>query len=99
MLTSRRTEALMMVQSLLSQSPDIQKILAFEGAFERLFAIIQQEGGLEGGHMVHDALACVDSLLRYNTSNQVAHLVLCPFLCSAHVISLHSVLSCTCTCA
>lgn len=60
-----------MVQKLLSQSPDIQKILAFEGAFERLFSIIQQEGGIEGGHMAHDALSCVDTLLRYNTSNQV----------------------------
>ena len=63
-----------MVQLLLSQSPDIQKILAFEGAFEKLFNIVTQEGGTEGGIMVHDALACVDSLLRYNTSNQV----LCP---------------------
>ena len=60
-----------MVQKLLSQSPDIQKILAFEGAFERLFNIVRQEGGIEGGHMVHDALICVDTLLRYNTSNQV----------------------------
>ena len=65
------TEALTMVQRLLSQSPDIQKILAFEGAFEKLFNIISQEGGVEGGHMVHDSLLCVDSLLRYNTSNQV----------------------------
>ena len=38
-----------MVQSLVYQSPDIQKILAFEGAFEKLFNIVQQEGGLEGG--------------------------------------------------
>lgn len=60
-----------MVQLLLSQSPDIQKILAFEGAFEKLFNIVTQEGGIEGGIMVHDALVCVDSLLRYNTSNQV----------------------------
>ncbi|PSS32164.1 hypothetical protein PHLCEN_2v2072 [Hermanssonia centrifuga] len=65
-----RTEALTMVQYLLSQSPDIQKILAFEGGFEKLFNIITQEGGLEGGVMVHDALACVDALLRYNASNQ-----------------------------
>ncbi|KAJ3554306.1 hypothetical protein NM688_g3183 [Phlebia brevispora] len=65
-----RTEALTMIQLLLSQSPDIQKILAFEGAFEKLFNIITQEGGIEGGVMVHDALACTDTLLRYNTSNQ-----------------------------
>lgn len=60
-----------MVQSLISQSPDIQKILAFEGAFEKFFNIVAQEGGLDGGVVVQDALTCVDTLLRYNTSNQV----------------------------
>ncbi|TCD69596.1 hypothetical protein EIP91_007018 [Steccherinum ochraceum] len=65
-----RNEAITMVQSLVHQSPDIQKILAFEGAFEKLFNIVQQEGGLEGGPVVHDALTCVDSLLRFNSSNQ-----------------------------
>lgn len=73
MLTQRANyiEALSMLQLLLSQSPDIQKILAFEGAFEKLFAIVSQEGGLDGGVVVRDALACADSLLRFNTSNQV----------------------------
>ncbi|KAI0343622.1 hypothetical protein BDW22DRAFT_1356090 [Trametopsis cervina] len=65
-----RTEALTMLQLLLSQSPDIQKILSFEGAFEKLFTIVQQEGGVEGGVTVRDALACADTLLRFNTSNQ-----------------------------
>ncbi|THH31664.1 hypothetical protein EUX98_g2561 [Antrodiella citrinella] len=65
-----RNEAITMVQSLVNQSPDIQKILAFEGAFEKLFNIVQQEGGLDGGPVVHDALTCVDSLLRFNSSNQ-----------------------------
>ena len=35
-----------MIQSLISQSPDIQKVLAFEGAFEELFEIITREGGI-----------------------------------------------------
>lgn len=60
-----------MVQSLVSQSPDIQKILAFEGAFEKLFNTIRQEGGVDGGIVAHDALTCVDVLLRFNASNQV----------------------------
>lgn len=64
-------EALSMLQLLLSQSPDIQKILAFEGAFEKLFTIVSQEGGLDGGVVVRDALSCVDTLLRFNSSNQV----------------------------
>jgi len=60
-----------MLQSLLSQSPDIQKILAFEGAFEKLFNVIRQEGGIDGGSGALEALTCVDCLLRYNSSNQV----------------------------
>lgn len=66
-----------MLQSLISQSPDIQKILAFEGAFEKLFNTIGQEGGVEGGIVAHDALICVDGLLRFNTSNQVNIIQLC----------------------
>jgi len=60
-----------MIQMLISQSPDIQKVLAFEGAFEKLFNTVTHEGGLEGGVVSQDALRCVDGLLRFNTSNQV----------------------------
>ena len=60
-----------MVQGLISQSPDIQKVLAFEGAFEKLFNIISQEGGVDGGAVAQAALNCVDGLLRFNSSNQV----------------------------
>lgn len=60
-----------MVQAMIFQSPDIQKILAFEGAFEKLFNIVTQEAGIEGGVVAHGALICVDSLLRFNSSNQV----------------------------
>ncbi|KZT05438.1 uncharacterized protein LAESUDRAFT_727084 [Laetiporus sulphureus 93-53] len=65
-----RHQALFAVQSLISHSPEIQKILAFEGAFERLFDIIATENGVEGGSIVHDALSCIDGLLRFNQSNQ-----------------------------
>ena len=60
-----------MVQGLISQSPDIQKVLAFEGAFEKLFNIVSQEGGVDGGAVAQEALSCVDGLLRFNSSNQV----------------------------
>ncbi|KAF7289233.1 hypothetical protein MIND_01384700 [Mycena indigotica] len=65
-----RNEVITMVQTLISQSPDIQKVLAFEGAFEKLFNIVTQEGGVEGGVVPQAALSCVDALLRFNTSNQ-----------------------------
>ncbi|KAJ7672122.1 p115 like vesicle tethering protein [Mycena rosella] len=65
-----RNEAVTMVQALISQSADIQKVLAFEGAFEKLFNTVTQEGGIEGGLVTMEALSCVDGLLRFNTSNQ-----------------------------
>lgn len=68
------------MQSLTSQSPDIQKILAFEGAFEKLFNIVNAEGGVDGGLVVLEALTTVESLLRFNTSNQVRHNKLVPSL-------------------
>ncbi|KAF8161360.1 p115 like vesicle tethering protein [Crassisporium funariophilum] len=65
-----RNEAITMVQALISQSPDIQKVLAFEGAFEKLFNTVTQEGGVDGGLVAQGALTCVDGLLRFNSSNQ-----------------------------
>jgi len=57
--------------ALLRQSAEIQKVLAFDGIFEKLFAVVTREGGLEGPSVVADALQCVDTLLRFNPSNQV----------------------------
>ena len=55
-----------MIQSLISQSPNIQKVLAFEGTFEKLFNTMAQENGIEGGVVTHDALLCMDGLLPFN---------------------------------
>ena len=71
-LTGICLEAISMVQLLISQNSDIQKVLAFEGAFEKLFNIVTQEGGIEGGITAEGALSCVDTLLRFNSSNQVS---------------------------
>jgi len=60
-----------MLQALISHSSEIQKVLTFEGAFEKLFGIITQENGVDGGVVTRGALGCVDLLLRFNTSNQV----------------------------
>jgi len=63
-----------MFQSLISQNAEIQKILAFEGAFEKLLNIVATEGGIEGGIVVQDSLTSIDGLLRFNVSNQVCFL-------------------------
>lgn len=70
-IESSSLEAINMVQALVSQNPDIQKVLAFESGFEKLFDIVTQEGGVDGGPVAQGALTCVDNLLRFNSSNQV----------------------------
>ncbi|KAG0318818.1 hypothetical protein BGZ99_005440 [Dissophora globulifera] len=53
-----------------ASNADLQKIVAFENAFERLLAIIDDEGAISGGIIVQDCLQLVQNLLRYNVSNQ-----------------------------
>lgn len=66
-----RNEAISLLTFLTLTSVDIQKLVAFENAFERIFAITDAEGGLaEGGQTVEDSLILLANLLRRNTSNQ-----------------------------
>ena len=55
---------------------DIQKIIAFESAFERITEIIFQEGGINGDIVVQDCLQLMINLLKYNISNQVIKKIL-----------------------
>lgn len=66
-----RNEAITLLTYLTPNSTDIQKLVVFESAFERLFAIIKLEGSLlEGGQVVEDCLILLANLLRLNVSNQ-----------------------------
>lgn len=77
----RCAEALLLLHNLTVTNADLQKIVAFEGAFERLLDIVVQEGGVEGGIVVQDCLAAVGTLLRFNSSNQVRSLPLILAFC------------------
>ncbi|KAF1738623.1 Intracellular protein transport protein USO1 [Beauveria bassiana] len=66
-----RNEGINLLTSLTPASIDIQKLVAFENAFEKLFAIIESDGSLsEGGRTVEDCLILLANLLRRNASNQ-----------------------------
>ncbi|KAM5509556.1 Intracellular protein transport protein USO1 [Fusarium oxysporum f. sp. phaseoli] len=66
-----RNEAIILLTYLTPTSIEIQKLVAFENAFERLFAIIEADGALvEGGRTVEDCLILLANLLRSNSSNQ-----------------------------
>ncbi|KAF4373274.1 hypothetical protein G4B88_007287 [Cannabis sativa] len=66
-----RNEALLLLTYLTREAEEIQKIVVFEGAFEKLFSIIKEEGGSDGGVVVQDCLELLNNLLRSNTSNQI----------------------------
>lgn len=52
-------------------SSELQKLVAFENAFDRIFGIIDAEGSLtNGGVVVQDCLSLLANLLRLNPSNQ-----------------------------
>lgn len=66
-----RNEAISLLTGLTATSADIQKLVAFENAFERIFTVISDEGSLsEGGRSVENCLILLANLLRRNSSNQ-----------------------------
>ncbi len=71
MLIEGFSEGLLLLTALTATSSDIQKLVAFENAFDRIFAIIDTEGSLtHGGAIVQDCLSLLANLLRRNVSNQ-----------------------------
>ncbi|KAI9100461.1 p115 like vesicle tethering protein [Phlyctochytrium arcticum] len=65
-----RNEGLLLLIGLSQNNAEIQKIIAFENAFERLLAIILEEGATDGGIIVQDCLQLTHNLLKHNVSNQ-----------------------------
>ncbi|OCU00029.1 hypothetical protein XELAEV_18005812mg [Xenopus laevis] len=65
-----RNDGLLLLQQLTKSNAAIQKIVAFENAFERLLDIITEEGNSDGGIVVEDCLLLIQSLLKHNNSNQ-----------------------------
>ncbi|XP_021813073.1 golgin candidate 6 isoform X1 [Prunus avium] len=66
-----RNEALLLLTYLTREAEEIQKIVVFEGAFEKIFSIIKEEGGSDGGVVVQDCIELLNNLIRKNASNQV----------------------------
>ncbi|XP_059475287.1 general vesicular transport factor p115 [Neocloeon triangulifer] len=65
-----RNDALLLLIALTKGNANIQKIVAFESAFDRLLEVINSEGGLDGGIVVEDCLLLMLNLLKANPSNQ-----------------------------
>ncbi|OGM48597.1 putative intracellular protein transport protein (UsoA) [Aspergillus bombycis] len=66
-----RNEALLLLIALTPASEELQKLVAFENAFDLLFVLIEKEGSLShGSEVVEDCLSLLANLLRLNISNQ-----------------------------
>ena len=66
-----RNESLSLLTYLTPNSFELQKLVAFENAFDRIFNIINLEGSLwQGDRIVEDCLILLANLLRLNISNQ-----------------------------
>lgn len=63
-------QVLLLLIQLTKGNANIQKIVAFENAFDRIFDVIEQEGNADGGIVVEDCLLLMLNLLRGNVSNQ-----------------------------
>lgn len=65
-----RNDVLLLLIELTKGNSNIQKIVAFENAFDRLFDIVREEGCTDGGIVVEDCLILLLNLLKNNSSNQ-----------------------------
>lgn len=66
------TAALLLLVDLTNVSQtELQKLIAFEDAFQRTFNLIKSEGGLaDGDIVVQDCLSLIANLIRHSASNQ-----------------------------
>lgn len=64
-----RNDALLLLINLTKANANIQKIVAFENAFDKLFEVIKEEFFTDGGIVVQDCLLLMLNLLKNNTSN------------------------------
>merc|ERR1719402_589581 len=65
-----RNDALIMLFKVTKGNANLQKIVAFENAFDKLFEIMEAECWTDGGIVVWDCLRLLLNLLRNNPSNQ-----------------------------
>jgi hypothetical protein len=66
-----RNAGLVLLSDLTQSSTELQKLVAFENTFDRVFNLIQEEGSLsQGGIVVQDCLDLLANLIQHNPSNQ-----------------------------
>ncbi|KAK8223926.1 p115 like vesicle tethering protein [Phyllosticta capitalensis] len=68
-----REVAIDLLIDLTQSSPELQKIVAFQNAFEKIFNLVEADGSIRQGEIVvQDCLTLMANLIQYNASNQLA---------------------------
>ena len=65
-----RNETILLLMGIVKNNFNIQKLVVFENTFDKLYRIIEEEGGIRGTIVVQDCLSLITNLLSYNSSNQ-----------------------------
>lgn len=66
-----RSAGVELLREIVQSSTELQKLVAFENTFDRVFNLIRLEGSLsQGGDVVQECLELLANLVRYNPSNQ-----------------------------
>lgn len=68
-----RNEGILLLRNLTRRPGEIMKVIAFEGAFDKVMSVIQDEGIDSGGALVNDCLCFLMHMLDGNDSNQVRY--------------------------
>lgn len=65
-----RNEAILLLMAIVKDNFNIQKLVVFENTFDKLYKIINEEGGVMGNIIVQDCMTLINNLLSYNSVNQ-----------------------------
>lgn len=66
-----RDETLLLLTAITANHLDLQKLVAFEGGFDKVFDILSSCGGaVFGGRVAEDCLSLLANLIEFNASNQ-----------------------------
>jgi hypothetical protein len=66
-----RNEGIILLRNMTRRPGEVMKVFAFEGAFDKVLGIVQDETIEKGGALVNDCLRLLVNMLENNESNQV----------------------------
>ena len=67
---ANKKEGILLLIELSKDNHEIQKLTVFSNTFERIFEVIEEEGGGEGSEVVHNCLTLMYNLIENNLSTQ-----------------------------